>query len=96
MKAIKALVASWFGWVGGCVKFCSAVGAIAAAVYLVALLHLGQFTFVQHVRRIWHTPEVGELRSGIVTKLTSTRNNAMRGIRAKLETTREPDREAQR
>lgn len=90
MKALKDRVAASLSWVGPCLKFFTWVGGIAAVVYLLFLLRLGQFTLAQHVRRIWQTQEVGDLRSGIATKLASTRNNAVRGIRAKLETTREP------
>lgn len=90
MKQLKAQLAKHFSWVGPCVKFFSIIGGIGAAVYLVALLKLGQFTFVQHVIRIWKTPEVTDLRHGIATKLSSTHDNAMRGIRVKLATTRDP------
>jgi hypothetical protein len=90
MQRVKDLLAKHFSWVGPCVKFFSVVGGIAAAVYLVGLLKLGQFTFVQHVVRIWQTPEVTDLRHGIATKLSSTHNQAMRELRVKLATTREP------
>jgi hypothetical protein len=90
MKALKDRAAACLSWVGPCFKFFAWVGGIAAVVYLLFLLRLGQFTLAQHVKRIWRTQEVGELRTGIATKLAMTRNSAVRGIRAKLETTREP------
>jgi hypothetical protein len=95
MQRLKAKLADWFSWVGPCVKFFSVIGAVGVAVYLIALLKLGQFTFVQHVVRIWKTPEVADLRHGIATKLSSTQNNAIREIRVKLASTREPGAEAE-
>jgi hypothetical protein len=75
-------------------KCVSSIGAVVVVVYSVFLLKLGQFTFVQHVRRIWQTEEVGELKQGIVSKVTNTRSSAVREIRMRLAATRES--EAQR
>jgi hypothetical protein len=93
---MKDLVAGWFSWVVPCVKFLSAVGSIVAVIYVCFMLRLGEFTFLQHIRRIWQTQEVGDLRSGIATKFSSARTNAVREIRMKLATTRRPEEEAQR
>jgi hypothetical protein len=89
MKQLKAQLAKAFGWVVPCVKFLSVIGAIVAAVYVIGIHKLGQFTLVQHVVRIWKTPEMDDLRHGIATKLSNTGSDAMQGIRAKLATTRE-------
>lgn len=96
MKQLKAQLAKTFSWVGPCVKFFSVIGGIGAVAYLLFLLKLGQFTFLQHVVRIWQTPEVTELRQGIATKLTSSRDHAVREIRVKLATTREPSGDDER
>jgi hypothetical protein len=96
MQGLKDLTVRWLGWVGPCAKFMSVAGSIAGVVYLLFFLRLGPFTFGQHVKRIWQTQEVGELRAGIATKLSSTRDNAVRGIRAKLDTTRDSEAEAER
>jgi hypothetical protein len=96
MQGLKDLASRCFCWVGPCAKFFSVIGGIGAVVYLGFILRLGEFTLGQHVKRIWQTQEVGELRSGIVAKLSRTRNDAVRGIRAKLDTTREPQEEAER
>jgi hypothetical protein len=96
MQALKDLAARWFCWVGPCARFFAVLGGVAAVVYLGFILRLGQFTLGQHVKRIWQTQEVGDLRAGIATKLSRTRNDAVRGIRAKLEATREPQEEAER
>lgn len=96
MQGLKDLASRWLSWIGPCAKFFSVLGGIGVVVYLGFILRLGQFTFGQHVKRIWQTQEVGELRSGIVAKLSRTRNDAVRGIRAKLDTTREPQEDAER
>jgi hypothetical protein len=67
----------------------SVIGSIGAAVYIVGIHKLGQFTLVQHVVRIWKTPEMDELRHGIATKLSNTSSDAMQNIRVKLATTRD-------
>jgi hypothetical protein len=95
MQRLKAKLADWFSWVGPCVKFFSVVGAVGTVVYLLFLLKLGQFSFAQHVKRIWNTPEVNELGRGIVTKLSSTHSSAMRELRVKLATTHEPGAEVE-
>lgn len=95
MQRLKAKLADWFSWVGPCVKFFSGLGLVCAAVYLLFLLKLGQFTFAQHVKRIWNTPEVSELGHGIATKLSSTHSSAMRELRGKLATMREPGAEVE-
>jgi hypothetical protein len=89
MKQLKAQLAESFGWVVPCVKFFSVIGSIGAAVYVIGIHKLGQFTFVQHVVRIWKTPEMDDLRHGIATKLSNTGSDAMHGIRVKLATTRD-------
>lgn len=91
---MKDAVAGWFSWVVPCIKCLSAVGAIAAVIYVCFILRLGELTFVQHVRRIWQTQEVADLRSGIATKFSSARTNAVREIRVKLARTRVPEEEA--
>jgi hypothetical protein len=93
---MKDRVAGWFSWVVPCLKFLSAVGVIVAVIYVCAVLRLGEFTLLQHVRRIWQTPEVGELRSGIATKFSRARKNAEREIRVKLASTRGSEGEASR
>jgi hypothetical protein len=77
-----------FSWVGGFLRFVAIVGGVLAFAYLLFFLKLGQFTFAQHVKRIWQTPEVAELRSGVATKLTRTGHEALRTVRNKLDDTR--------
>lgn len=85
-----------FSWVGGFFRWIAIVGGGLALIYCLFFLKLGQFTFSQHVRRIWQTPEVAELRGGIATKLSLEGKSALRKIRNKLDDTRaaaEPERE---
>jgi hypothetical protein len=93
---MKDRVADYFSWVVPCVKFLAVVGSAAVLLYVCFVLRLGEFTFGQHVRRIWHTPEVGDLRSGIATKFSRARSSAVREIRVKLASTRGPEEEAHR
>ena len=93
---MKDSVKKEFSWVPQFLKWVGIIVGVLATAYLLFFLKLGQFTFTQHVARIWRTPEVAELRSGIAFKLTRTSHEALRTVRNKLDDTRaaaEPERE---
>ncbi len=58
---------------------------IGALAYCGATVKLGNYTFFGHVRRIWHTEEVQELKHGVEDKAGPTVDKLERGGRAAIK-----------
>ena len=55
---------------------------IGALVYAGATVKLGNKTFFEHVRAIWHTEEVQDLKKGVEDKAGPTVDKLERGAKA--------------
>jgi hypothetical protein len=65
--------------------------AIAAGLaYCGATVQLGKHTFFGHVRAIWHTEEVQDLKEGVKETAGPTVNKLERGAKAGLKAMEEP------
>jgi hypothetical protein len=53
-----------------------------ALVYIATTVPLGKRTFVGHVRAIWHTEEVQELKDGVKEKAGPAVDRLERGVKA--------------
>ena len=51
-------------------------------VYLATTVQLGKRTFVGHIRAIWHTEEVQELKDGVKEKTKPAVDRLERGVNA--------------
>jgi hypothetical protein len=72
--------------------------AIAVAIaYFATTVQLGKRTLVGHVRAIWHTEEVRELKDGVKEKAGPAVDRLERGVKAGVkEATDEKPAEANR
>jgi len=55
---------------------------LAVLVYVAVTVPLGKKTFVQHVRSIWHTEEVQELKEGVKETAGPAVDRVERGVKA--------------
>jgi hypothetical protein len=70
--------------------------AIAIALaWFATTVQLGKHTLVGHVRAIWHTEEVRDLKDGVKEKAGPAVERLERGVRAGYRATTGSDREAQ-
>lgn len=67
------------------------IGAVVAALYICFYVTLGEYTFAQHVKRIWQTDEVQELRAAIASKFTGAGAEALRELKGKLAASHDGD-----
>ena len=58
---------------------------IGALVFVGATVKLGKRTFFGHVRAIWHTEEVQELKEGVKEKAGPTYDKVKRGVKKGYE-----------
>ena len=64
------------------IKFVIYLVIIGALVYAGATVKLGNKTFFEHVRAIWHTEEVQDLKKGVEDKAGPTVDKLERGAKA--------------
>ena len=58
---------------------------LAVLVYVAVTVPLGKKTFVQHVRSIWHTEEVQDLKEGVKETAGPAVHRVERGVKAGYE-----------
>ncbi len=58
---------------------------LAALAYAAFTVPLGKKTFAQHVRGIWHTEEVQDLKQGVEEKAGPAVHRVERGVKAGYE-----------
>jgi hypothetical protein len=58
---------------------------LAIAVYVAVTVPLGKKTLVQHVRSIWHTEEVQDLKEGVKETAGPAVHRVERGVKAGYE-----------
>jgi hypothetical protein len=58
---------------------------VAVLVYVAVTVPLGKKTFVQHVRSIWHTEEVQDLKEGVKETAGPAVKRVERGVKAGYE-----------
>jgi hypothetical protein len=58
---------------------------IAVLVYVAVTVPLGRKTFVQHVRSIWHTEQVQDLKDGVKETAGPAVKRVERGVKAGYE-----------
>jgi hypothetical protein len=64
------------------IKFIVYLAIIGGLAYCGATVKLGDMTFFQHVRAIWHTEEVQDLKKGVQDKAGPTVDKLERGAKA--------------
>ena len=64
------------------IKLIVYVVIIGALVYAGATVKLGQKTFFEHVRAIWHTEEVQDLKKGVEDKAAPSIDTLRKGAKA--------------
>ncbi len=67
------------------IRFLVTLALIALLVYVGATVKLGNKTFFGHVRAIWHTEEVQELKQGVKETAGPAVNKLERGVKAGYE-----------
>jgi hypothetical protein len=58
------------------------IDIIAVAIYVAFTVPLGKKTFAQHVRSIWHTEEVQDLKQGVKDTAGPAVHRVERGVEA--------------
>jgi hypothetical protein len=58
---------------------------IAVLIYVAVTVPLGKKTFVQHIRSIWHTEQVQELKEGVKETAGPAVHRVERGVKAGYE-----------
>ena len=61
------------------------LAVLAVLVYVAVTVPLGKKTFVQHVRSIWHTEEVQDLKEGVKETAGPAVKRVERGVKAGYE-----------
>ena len=61
------------------------LAVIAVLIYVAFTVPLGRKTFAQHVRSIWHTEEVQDLKQGVKEKAGPAVDRVERGVKAGYE-----------
>ncbi len=64
------------------IKFILTLAILAGLAYCGATVPLGKRTFFGHVRAIWHTEEVQDLKDGVKEKAGPTMDKLERGVKA--------------
>ena len=64
------------------IRFLVYLAIAVALVYVATTVPLGKRTFVGHVRAIWHTEEVQELKDGVKQKAGPAVDRLERGVKA--------------
>jgi hypothetical protein len=58
---------------------------LAVAIYVAVTVPLGKKTLVQHIRSIWHTEQVQELKEGVKETAGPAVHRVERGVKAGYE-----------
>lgn len=66
-------------------KLIVTIAIVCLLAYCGATVKLGKKTFFEHVKAIWATEEVKELKDGIEEKAAPTADKVKRGVKAGLE-----------
>ncbi|HEX2689765.1 MAG TPA: hypothetical protein VHN14_24270 [Kofleriaceae bacterium] len=64
------------------IRFLVYLAIALGLAYVATTVPLGKRTFVGHVRAIWHTEEVQQLKAGVKEKAGPAMNRLERGVRA--------------
>ena len=64
------------------IRFLVYLAIAIAVVYVATTVPLGKRTFVGHVRAIWHTEQVQELKDGVKEKAGPAVDRLERGVKA--------------
>jgi len=64
------------------IRFLLYLAIAVGLVYVATTVPLGKRTFVGHVRAIWHTDEVQELKQGVKDKAGPAVDRLERGVKA--------------
>jgi hypothetical protein len=64
------------------IRFLVTLAILIALIYVGATVKIGKHTFFGHVRAIWHTEEVQDLKEGVKEKTAPAVNRVKRGIEA--------------
>ncbi len=64
------------------IRFLVYLALAVCLVYVATTVPLGKHTFVGHIRAIWHTEEVQELKDGVKQKTGPAVNRLERGVKA--------------
>ena len=67
------------------IRFLLWLAILAALVYVAVTVPLGKKTFVQHVRSIWHTEQVQDLKEGVKETAGPAVKRVERGVKAGYE-----------
>jgi hypothetical protein len=66
-------------------KLIVTIAIVCGLAYCGATVKLGNKTFFQHIKAIWATEEVKELKDGIEEKAAPTADKVKRGVKAGIE-----------
>jgi pyridoxal/pyridoxine/pyridoxamine kinase len=64
------------------IRFVITLAIIGVLVFLGSTVQLGNKTFFGHVRAIWHTEEVQDLKNGVEDKAGPALDRVKRGVKA--------------
>ncbi|MDB4955148.1 MAG: hypothetical protein JWO36_2717 [Myxococcales bacterium] len=64
------------------IRFIVTLAVLIALIYLGATVKIGKHTFFGHVRAIWHTEQVQDLKDGVKEKTGPAVDRVKRGIEA--------------
>ena len=64
------------------IKFIVTLAILAGLAYCGATVPIGKRTFFGHIKAIWHTEEVQELKDGVKEKAGPTVDKLERGVKA--------------
>ncbi len=64
------------------IRFLVYLALVVCLVYVATTVPLGKRTFVGHVRAIWHTEQVQELKDGVKQKAGPAVDRLERGVKA--------------
>ena len=70
-------------------KLVAKIAAVLALGYLCWVPKFGEYTFAQHLKRIWQTSEMIELRESIADKFSGAGKDALHELKAKLAASHE-------
>jgi hypothetical protein len=76
-------------------KLIVTIAIVCLLAYCGATVKLGNKTFFQHVKAIWATEEVKELKDGIEEKAAPAADKVKRGVKAGLEAAEGKDKGSQ-
>ena len=81
---MQAAAVAWLIRMTPWAKRLTSLMTVAAIVYAIMYVKLGELTFAQHVQRIWQTDEVKDLREGVSEELSGAKNAAIEKLKERL------------